>query len=194
MVIRSPSHFSPSPCVSVRNILTNSQSQSCRMPRSSSIHLLSIFVCCVASLSLLPGPDHQLSNITTSPLAAPGICTSFKLFYTRPKWRDCDTAIDSLSSSRDVCNFHQGGEVDDWQLPVSDIYETCYVYTEITQSSLGETSSWYEIKTAARKLNDDCRKKKILGDITGGVVRIGEHGWIRISIRTNVSGGKVKGE
>ena len=157
------------------------------MPRSSIAHLLSIFICCVASLSLLPGPDHQLSNITTSPLAAPGICTPFKLLYTRPKWRDCATAIESLSDSRDVGNFHKGGEFDDWQLPVTDIYNTCLVYMEITQSSLGETSSWYEIKTAATKLNDDCRKKMILADISGGVVRIGEHGWIRISLQTNLA-------
>ena len=64
----------------------------------------------------------------------------------------------------------------------------------MTQSSLGESSSWYEIKTAARKLNNDCRKKAVLGDVSGGVVRIGEHGWIRISLQRSMMGAEVKGE
>ena len=163
------------------------------MPRSSITHLLSLFVGCVASLSVLPGPYHQLPNIT-NPLAAPGTCTPFKLFYVRPQWRDCDTVIDSLSSSRTTGNFHARGAFDDWQLPVQDEYKTCIIFTQITQASLGETSSWYEIRTAARKLNDDCRKKAVLGDVTGGVVKIGEHGWIRITLQRSLMGGETKGE
>ena len=164
------------------------------MPRSSIVHLLSIFICCAASLSLLPGPNHQLSNITTDPLAAPGICTPFRLLYVRPQWRDCAAAIDAFSSSRVIGNFHAKGEFDEWQLPVQEVRETCLVYIEMTQSSLGEASSWYEIKTRARKLNDECRKQAMFGDVSGGVVRIGEHGWIRISLQRSMMGGEVKGE
>ena len=64
---------------------------------------------------------------------------------------------------------------------------------EITQSALGEAGSWYEIKTAAQKLNDECRKKAIMGEVSGGVVRVGEHGWIRISLQRSLMGGEVKG-
>ena len=163
------------------------------MPRNSIIHLLSVFICCVTSLSLLPGPYHQLSNIT-NPLATPGSCTPFRLLYVRPQWRDCAVAIDSFPSSRVPGNFHAKGEFDEWQLPVQEDYETCRVYIEMTQSSLGESSSWYEIKTTARKLNDECRKKAVLGDVSGGVVRIGEHGWIRISLQRSMMGAEVKGE
>ena len=165
------------------------------MPRSSIVHLLlSIFICCVTSLSLVPEPYHQLSNVT-NPLAAPGICTPFRLLYVRPKWRDCAVAIDAESSSRVSGNFHAKGEFDKWQLPVQDEHGTCLVYIEITQSALGEHSSWFEIKTAARKLNDECRKKAVMGgDVSGGVVRVGEHGWIRISLQRSMMGGEVKGE
>ena len=62
------------------------------------------------------------------------------------------------------------------------------------QSALGEASSWYEIKTAASKLNDECRKKGVVDDISGGVVRIGEHKWIRISLQRSLMGGEVEGE
>ena len=173
--------------------MTDSQVQSCRMPRSGIVHLLSIFICCVASLSLPQGPYHQLSNIT-DPVAAPGICAPFKLFYVRPKWRDCAVVIDSLSDSRVPGNFHAKGEFDDWQLPVQDVYGTCLVFIEIMQSSLGEASSWFEIKTAARRLNDECRKSSILGDVSGGVVRIGEHKWIRVSLQRSLMVGEVEGE
>ena len=164
------------------------------MFRSSIFHLLSVFISCVASLSLLPGPNHQLSNITTNPLDAPAICTPFRLLYVRPQWSDCATAIEPFSSSRVSGNFHAKGDFDDWQLPVQQVYGTCLVYVEITQSALGEASSWYEIKTAAQKLNDECRKKAIMGEVSGGVVRVGEHGWIRISLQRSLMGGEVKGE
>ena len=163
------------------------------MPRSGIVHVLSIFICCVASLSLPPAPYQQLSNIT-NPVAAPGICAPFKLFYVRPKWRDCSVIIDSLSDSRVPGNFHARGDFDDWQLPVQDVYETCLVFIEMTQTSLGEASSWFEIKTVARRLNDECRKSSVFGDVSGGVVRIGEHKWIRVSLQRSLMGGEVEGE
>ena len=182
-------------CVKDHTVLTDSRNQSRRMPRSSLVHLLSIFIRFVASLSLVPGPNQQLSNVTdplAAAAAAAGICTPFRLFMVRPQWSDCAAAIDFLSGSRVLGNFHAKGAFDDWQLPVRDVQGTCAVLIEITQPALGEQSSWYEIKGAAIKLNDECRKKAVMGDVSGGVVQIGEHRWIKISLARSLMGGEVE--
>ena len=149
------------------------------MPRTITVFLLSSFIHYVAS-SALPGASLQTVN-TTESLAGLGTCTGFKLFRPRPLYGDCSEAINRLSDSSLHGNFHARGDFDDFQLPLAEEVETCIVKVETRQSSLGESSSWHEIKTAAKNLKDQCRVKQIF-DVTGGVVRVGQHQWIQISL------------
>lgn len=72
--------------------------------------------------------------------------------------------------------------MDVWQLPVTETAGTCKVLIDLLPFSLPEPSSWREVKAAAGKLNEDCRVKTALSDVTGGAVAAGDHGRIQISM------------
>lgn len=159
------------------------------MPRRLRFLLLNIFACYVASSSH-PQTLSPTSNTTRLPNAQ-ATCTGFKLFQLRPLYRDCNRAIDGLSSSRLPGYFHSGRAIDQWQLPVTETDGTCEVLIELAPLSLPEASSWRDVKAAARKLNEDCRSRAALGDITGGAVTAGPHDRIQILMVRRTSGGEV---
>lgn len=150
------------------------------LPRHLSFLLLNTFFCYVASLSVSE-PLTLTSNITQSPNAQPS-CTGFKIFKLRPLYRDCDRAISALSSSLIPGNFHTGRPGDDWELPDTYIAGTCEIDLRLAPLSLPEPSSWMEVKAAVTKLNDDCRVKSTLGDVTGGRFTAGPHDRIFIQL------------
>lgn len=78
--------------------------------------------------------------------------------------------------------------MDAWQLPVTETAGTCEVLLELLPFSLPEPGSWKEVKAAARKINEDCRVKSALSDVTGGAVAAGEHDRIQISMVRNSRG------
>lgn len=147
--------------------------------------LLSIFFIYYVASSSLPETFN-----TSHLLNAQATCTGFKLFQLRPLYRDCDRAVDFLSSSRLPGNFHSGSPMDMWQLPVTETVDTCELRLQLAPLSLPEPGSWKEIKGAARRLNEDCRNKAALGDVTGGAVTAGVHDRIQISMVRKASGGE----
>ena len=78
--------------------------------------------------------------------------------------------------------------MDSWQLPVTETAGTCELLLQLAPLSLPEAGSWTEIKAAARILNEDCRSKAALGDITGGDITAGPHDRIQISMMRRKSG------
>lgn len=78
--------------------------------------------------------------------------------------------------------------MDTWQLPVTETVGTCDVLVQLAPFSLPEPGSWREVKAAARNVNEYCRTKASLGDVTGGADTAGEHGRVQISITRTTSG------
>lgn len=78
--------------------------------------------------------------------------------------------------------------MDEWQLPVTETAGTCELSLQLARLSLPEPGSWTEIKAAARMLNEDCRSKAALGDVTGGAITAGPHDRIQISMVRRTSG------
>ncbi|CAF9908207.1 MAG: hypothetical protein ALECFALPRED_004350 [Alectoria fallacina] len=151
------------------------------MPHFLSLLLLNLFFVRYVASSSLPETFNLTSNTTHLPTTQ-ATCTAFKLFKLRPLYRDCNSAVDILSSSRVPGYFHSGRPMDTWQLPVTETFGTCDVLLQLAPFSLPERSSWRQVKAAARDLNEYCRTKKALSDVTGGAVTVGDHGRIQISI------------
>lgn len=149
---------------------------------------LNIFLCRVAS-SWLPATSNLSSNTTHLPTAQ-ATCTGFKLFQLRPFYRDCNSAVEILSSSRLPGYFHSGGSMDTWQLPVTETVGTCDLSLQLAPFSLPERGSWQIVKAAARRLNEDCRVKATLGDVTGGAITAGQHDRVQISMVRRTRGGE----
>lgn len=72
--------------------------------------------------------------------------------------------------------------MDVWQLPITETVGTCDLLLELSRFSLPEFSSWQEIKEVARHLDEKCRGKGALGDVTGGAASTGVHGRIQVSM------------
>ncbi|CAD6577520.1 MAG: hypothetical protein ASARMPREDX12_008384 [Alectoria sarmentosa] len=160
------------------------------MPHLLRLLLLNLFFVRYVASSSLPETFNLTSNTTHMPTAQ-ATCTGFKLFKLRPLYRDCNRAIDFLPSGRAPGYFHSGRPMDSWQLPLTETVGTCDVLVQLSPFSLPEPGSWREVKAAARDLNEDCRTKAALGDVTGGAVSAGQHGRVQISIARTTGGVEV---
>ena len=156
------------------------------MLRCLTFLLLRVFVDYVASSSL-PEMVRLTSNTTT----VRATCTGFQILQLRPLYRDCSRAVDFLPSNRLPGNFHTAGEMDEWQLPVTETVRTCEVSVRITPYGTVEASSWGDLKAAARRVTDECRVKAAFGDVTGGTVSVGRHGRIQIWVKRRNGGGEM---
>ena len=151
------------------------------MPRRLSFLLLNLFACYVASSSP-PETLYPPSNTTRLLPNAQATCSGFKLFQLRPLYGDCTRAVDDLSSSRVPDYFHSGSPIDVFQLPVTEAVGTCELLVQLAPLSLPDFSSWHEVKAVARQLNEHCRVRKALSDVTGGTITAGIHDRIQISM------------
>lgn len=153
-----------------------------KMPRGLIFLLLSTFIYPVASLSLPETTSLHTANTAT--ITHQNTCTTFSLFQLRPLYYDCNLAIDALSSSRVPGTFHSylGRSMDLWHLPVTQRVGTCKILVRMLARSSVETSTWAALKSAAGRLNEECRVGAPWGDVTGGVTLAGEHKLIEVSI------------
>lgn len=83
--------------------------------------------------------------------------------------------------------------MDDWQLPVTETVGACQVGVRMARFSSPEEASWMGVKEAAVRVNERCRVRGALMDVTGGWTTVGLHGWIEVVIERCGSGSGVEG-
>ena len=112
-------------------------------------------------------------------------------FAIIPHYKDCIIAYNRLPHSGIRGSFHQTGEEDLYRLPVSRWYRTCMINVSLLKDDQQDESSWVEIAFMAEILNDLCIDRKN----TGGYLRMGENGRIRITLLgVNLQNGTAGGQ
>ena len=133
--------------------------------------------------------DGLISNQSSSPLNEIVICTPWRPLWikNRPQYDACVTAISLLPTSSTEGNFHTGGYMDGFGLPIITIEQDCKVTVTITSASRStnsDWSSWPEIRRAADNLLEVCKHKKTPFSTlrTGGRTNAGLEGIITVKL------------
>ena len=98
------------------------------------------------------------SPIQTSPtINSIVICTPFSRLQFRPKYQDCNAALDFLPDSQKLGLFHTGGLADEFRLPVHATARTCEIKVQLVESYEGrELGTWTEVRATAAMVADEC--------------------------------------
>ena len=138
----------------------------------------------------LPTPLNQsMESLSVMPSDRDCVRIHFDII---PHYKDCIKAYNKLPHSSIRGSFHQTGEEDLYKLPVSTWHRTCMVNVSLLQDNQQDVASWVEIAFMAEILNDLC----INGKNTGGYLRMGENGRIKITLlglnlQNGTAGGQV---
>lgn len=110
------------------------------------------------------------------------LCTSARtpyIFDPRPRYPDCEHAIQILPQLPQSGTFHLTGVDDGFKLPVRRASGSCQVTVNFRQGTSYDQASWGVIRLSAMELRDKCERKGRLG-----VVRTG--GWIMAGISNSI--------
>ena len=141
----------------------------------------------------LPTPLNQ-SMESLSKLTSEWECVLIHLDII-PRYKDCIKAYNQLPNRLPYSSirgsFHQIGEEDLYKLPVSRWHRTCLINVSLFRDNQQDVASWVEIVFMAEQLNDLC----IQGTNTGGYLRMGENGRIKITLLgVNLQNGTAGGQ
>lgn len=109
-------------------------------------------------------PIHHQVNLTTTPPVNVSSSNGEAHCFTntspftlrKPRFADCGAAIRRLPSNHIIGNFHNGGDDNQFKLPVQKTSGSCTVEVKIQSGFSEDTCTWLGVGAAATQLNMAC--------------------------------------